>query len=289
MAVCLSAILVFGKWIKEWRNQEKQVPFQRDCSPIVSPTGNKYKILSLLGKGGVGVVYEVEDLSKQIFAAKCSLVSDASRRESEIIKKITELKIPNVPQFVEEFTEGEDYSILIMSKNPCKSAEEEFITPLTGKAELGGRPPFKPTIIKAHQLFIAAIKGVETLGCLEKQGIAHGDINLRNISFNHLNGDLKIFDFSHEFRGTLSTDLDCWGRLLANLYLGYEPYYGFDIRARYEKLFVDAAEKKGDSIPNAKALCDIIRCILGWTHTDPENQIQSKIDFIKKRISKKAS
>ena len=144
---------------------------------------DRYKVLELLGAGGMGAVYLVEDVSsKQRYALKTILasgVSDRNLQRFEMETKATRLlEHPNLvrihdfgfinefqPYFVMDFFEGKDLSEMIKDEGPFP-------------------------VEKAIEVFTTICNA---LTYAHTQGVVHRDLKPSNVMI--ANGQVKILDF----------------------------------------------------------------------------------------------
>ncbi len=144
---------------------------------------DRYKVLELLGAGGMGAVYLVEEISsKQRFALKTILASGVSDRNLQRFKLETKatrlLEHPNLvrihdfgfinefqPYFVMDFFEGKNLSEMIKDEGPFP-------------------------VDKAIEIFSTIC---HALTYAHTQGVVHRDLKPSNVMI--ANGEVKVLDF----------------------------------------------------------------------------------------------
>jgi len=144
----------------------------------------QYKILDILGKGGMGIVYKAQDLKLgRIVALK--LLShypfadeeDRARFEREA-RAAAALNHPNICT-IYEFHQTDEYAFIVM----------EYIEGETLKKLIKQNGPFPQE--KATEIIIAV---AEALSFAHKNGVIHRDIKSENIMISK-DGQVKIMDF----------------------------------------------------------------------------------------------
>jgi serine/threonine protein kinase len=143
-----------------------------------------YKILSLLGEGGMGVVYKALDIKLERFAAlkilnlrstRFSKVIERFRREARNHAKLNHPNIVSVYGFVEE----KDLMGIAMEYVEGETLEQ--VLQIEGRLETN------------HALDIIS-QALEGISYAHEQGFIHRDLKPSNIIID-LNGNVKIMDF----------------------------------------------------------------------------------------------
>lgn len=141
---------------------------------------NSYKILGLLGKGGIGRVYKVLDIkNKRYYALKLSEDLHSITKESNMINKFSHIKsLSKIIELDDYEDEGKIYYFIVL----------EYIN----------GENFKEYILK-NKLNLKEIVGIviiigEMIEDFHKQGYIFGDLKLENVMIDKEKDELKIID-----------------------------------------------------------------------------------------------
>ncbi len=176
-----------------------------------------YKILSLLGSGGMGEVYLARDsrlhrvVALKILPAQVASDQDRMRRFIREARAASALKHPNVTH-IYEIGESDGIRFIAM----------EYIEGKTLAAKISGRP-LEPAKIVEIGLQVA-----DALDDAHSKGITHRDIKPANLMLTR-RGEVKVLDFglakvTHPEGQNVSSDISTVASTATGMVMGTAPY-----------------------------------------------------------------
>jgi serine/threonine-protein kinase len=188
-------------------------------SPI-NLLSNRYRILNILGEGGFGKTYLVED-TQMPSKRKCvlkqlkpshdnlqihQLVRERFQREATILEQLGEHH-RQIPRLYAYFAEGEEFYLV-----------EEWIEGETLTQRVESRGVFSER--EARSLLLDLLP---TLSDIHRQGIVHRDIKPDNIILRHSDGKPVLIDFG-AVKETMNTVISASGNQTHSIVIGTPGY-----------------------------------------------------------------
>ncbi len=189
-------------------------------SPVPQLIGRElanYRIVSLLGRGGMGEVYSAQDtrlnrvVALKILPAGMATDQDRMRRFIREAKAASALKHPNVAT-IYDIGKHDGTSFIAM----------EYIEGQTLAAKISGRP------LDVGEIVEITIQVADALGEAQSKGVTHRDIKPSNIMLTP-RGQVKVLDFGlakitrPEWQA-VSSDISTTSRTDTGVVMGTAPY-----------------------------------------------------------------
>ncbi|MCT4604619.1 MAG: protein kinase [Marinisporobacter sp.] len=140
---------------------------------------NQYKIIHLLGVGGIGQVYKVKDIDNKIWALKISIEMQSITKEYDMLKRFNHIGlVPKVKEIDDFSYERNQLYYMVMEYIEGKNLKEYIkIKPINVKVAMG----------------ITILIGKAFL-MLHKKHFIFGDLKLENLMIDTKNNLIKIID-----------------------------------------------------------------------------------------------
>jgi len=185
------------------RQPEEEEPFPKEIAGnLIGKKISHYRVLQVLGGGGMGVVYKAEDLKLgRAVALKFlpeELSSDAialGRFESEA-RAASALDHPNICT-IHEFGEHDGQPFIAMQLLEGKSLRERLAASANSSPSAEGngtKPPVRVLALKTEEVVDVALQIAAGLEAAHQKNIIHRDIKPANIFITN-RGEVKILDF----------------------------------------------------------------------------------------------
>ena len=181
---------LIAKSLKSVLNQDGRVDQKSLPCEVILSNQQRYRVYKLVGKGGMGAVYEAKLVAPDSDGIKVALKicdpnasSERAEREADILQKLTKLKHENIVNFIDSALDG---SLLVIIMELIKGKPLDFW--LDEKYVDGGSVTLDQTKPIVQQL-------VAGMAFVHSHNIAHRDLKPGNLMFDEVTGKLVIVDF----------------------------------------------------------------------------------------------
>lgn len=201
----------------------------------------QYHLIRLLGEGGMGAVYEAEQLTIERTVAVKVLRADVAEQEGYIDRFKREVKIAATlqhPHILPVHDFGVDKGISFIAMRLVGGGS------LADNLKEYGVPPLDRTLQVLKQL-------TDALGFAHQRGVVHRDLKPANILFDEL-GNAYLTDFGIAKVIGSATKMTKTGMMIGTpAYMSPEQWHGYEVEARTDlyALGIITYELLADSLP----------------------------------------
>jgi eukaryotic-like serine/threonine-protein kinase len=188
--------------------REQARPALQDADPLVGTelAAGRFKLLRVLGRGGMGVVYEAQDGARDQRVALKRLINFASSRGLALkfeFRSLAEVEHPNVVRlhelfcdehpwfFTMDLVQGVDFVRYVRNEDQRVSTMETVLAADQAPTPITSKRLIVPELYRLRDVLVKLIRGINAI---HAAGKLHCDLKPSNIIVSE-QGELQLLDF----------------------------------------------------------------------------------------------